>query len=554
MQTRANIWRRLVAAIVVAVGVGVAWGLAGGWIMALASTFFVDNEITEQLSVALDGTPVISVMSNDAGNYNTLNRRTLDGKPWPNDYEFWLHGTSLRQFELSPGVIQFPISWGGYGERLAGGTDGKKPPTVWYAVSADPDAKRLYFAGFDPYSKLPVGYLGTAGFRVTTPPSDEQFFNASNSPGRTAERVATTQYLERYGIVRYHELSTFDRPPQWLLFVLHGGELWEVNLRERTSRVLLKAPEALSLSMLSTLESIVTAGTPAVEKDAGEASPSIPIPAEDSAAAPRQIPARLVAMQYDLFRAAPTITGTLKAAAGEAEPPKYRSVVAIRMPKQVLLYDTVSGREWTLQLPEQIRPDTSFSFYWLSPDKFLIDRGAGHWDNGSVHELLWVAADGKVEREERVQLLGWRPGSEQQEIWPLVALMPEPLGWIGAIFAAAPFERLQNYKSDTYAAAVQHVVAVAWPMIVIVLAVAVGAAAIAVHWQRKYVRPHTGIWAAFVFLFSVPGLIAYWLEHRSVKLDGCQECGHVVPRDRDACASCSTPFPAPAHLETEIFA
>ena len=74
-------------------------------------------------------------------------------------------------------------------------------------------------------------------------------------------------------------------------------------------------------------------------------------------------------------------------------------------------------------------------------------------------------------------------------------------------------------------------------MLIIVFAVAVAAAAIAVHWQRRYFRSHTGIWAAFVFLFGIPGLFAYWLEHRSVKLDGCQECGHVVPRDRDACAS-----------------
>jgi heme/copper-type cytochrome/quinol oxidase subunit 2 len=132
--------------------------------------------------------------------------------------------------------------------------------------------------------------------------------------------------------------------------------------------------------------------------------------------------------------------------------------------------------------------------------------------------------------------------------------MPEPLGWLVAILGAAPFERLQNYKSDTYAAALQHVVTVAWPMIVIVLAVAFAATAIAVQWQRKYFRSNTGIWAAFVFLFGIPGLIAYWLEHRSVKLDGCQECGHVVPRDRDACAACSTPFPAPTHVETEIFA
>ena len=72
--------------------------------------------------------------------------------------------------------------------------------------------------------------------------------------------------------------------------------------------------------------------------------------------------------------------------------------------------------------------------------------------------------------------------------------------------------------------------------------------------QRKYRRPATALWTAFVFLLGAPGFVAYWLEHRRPKLERCPECGQIVPRDRDACSDCSTPFPAPTLVGTEIFA
>jgi hypothetical protein len=231
-----------------------------------------------------------------------------------------------------------------------------------------------------------------------------------------------------------------------------------------------------------------------------------------------------------------------------------RHVVAVRTPESILLDDVLSDREWEFKLPERVRPDTAFSTYWINPETMLLSISAGYWDGGPVNELLWITADGKMQREERVKLNGYVPTPDRTWLWAFSAFMPEPLGWLGLSLATVPFGRMQHHKADTYAAALSQTFELAWPMIIIVFAVSVAAAAIAVHWQRRYFRSDTGMWAAFVFLFGIPGLFAYWLEHRSVKVDACQECGHVVPRDRDACASCSTPFPAPAHAETEIFA
>jgi hypothetical protein len=554
MQTRTNIWRRLVAAIVVAAGVGVVWGLGVGWILTLGTMLFGNNQIREELSISLDGTPVISVMSYDTGGVNALSRRTIDGKPWPSDYELWLGGAHLERQNRPPGLMQLPIGWSRFGSRLGGLTDGKKPPTGWYIVSTDPLAERLYFAGFDPVSNLPVGYIGTAGFRLTAPPLEEQFASPMDQTGQAANRVVGTQYVERYGLIRHHSLSNYERPAQWLMFLSDGKQLWEVNLRERTSRVLREIPDTISVAMLSTLESTVTG------KESRPGSPPAPARVNGTiqlfrgAATKNRAPVRLVAMQFDTFRASPTATAIFTPTGDGAEPPKMRQVVAVRTPTSLLLDDVIDNVEREFKLPDRIKPDTAFNVYWINPETMLLSINAGYWSGGPVNELVWFTADGKVQREERVELNGYVPPPERTQFWAFAAFMPEPLGWLGTVLAAVPLERMQRHKADTYAAALSQAFELAWPMLIIVCAVSVAAAGIAVHWQRRYFRSHTSVWAVFVFLFGIPGLFAYWLEHRGAKLDNCQECGHVVPRDRDACASCSTPFPTASHVETEIFA
>ncbi len=533
MNGRANIWRKIVAAAIVATGIGVVWGVGCGWLFSIFGSLSARTIISEQLDVAYDGTPVISIRSNDTPGMSTLGRRTLDGKPWPSDYELWLYGASPRRFELPPGVIRLPIRWDNYRGRIGGVTDGKKPPTAWYVVSSDKQADHLYFAGFDPTSKLSVGYIGSEGFRLSLPPRKEQFSFAGNEAGRVTDRVASSQYVEGNSIVQYHNLSAYDHPAQWLIFVVDGKRLWEIDLRERTSRVVLEVPDSLSIGEMHVLEATV--------QDADR---------DDNARRTRPGRFRLVAQQ-DVFRALPPAADP---ADSDTEPPKTTGIVVVRTRDRVLLYDATSDNHWEFKLPSQVPADRSFTCYWLSPDTLLLNCHAGYWSGGSINELYWISPDGAIQREERVELQGSVPPLESREFWAMSALMPEPLGWLGSIVGVEPFWRLQYYKANTYSAALRQTFALLWPMSVIVLIVSLASAWYAHRLHRQYFRPHSGVWATFVFLFGPPGLAAYWLEHRRAKLEPCGECGANVPRDREACAACATPFPAPPLVGTEIFA
>jgi hypothetical protein len=538
--THPKLWRRIVSAAIVAAGIGVIWGVAVGWLASTIASLGQGERIYEQLTVAYDGTPVISSQTYNVG--TTLDRRTLDGKPWPADYELWLGAANPGRFELPPGVIRFPIRWQEAGARVAGMTDGKKPPTAWYIVSTDADSKYAYFVGYEPLSNRSIGYIGTVGFRLTPPPTEEQFSCANTNPASVIRRVTSTQYLEPRQLVRYHNLSPYDRPAQWLAYLTDGERLWEVNLRDRTSRAVLVVPKAISLSKLTTLEETIR--EEAIE-DSGESE-------EDSARdLLRRSPYRFIALQDAFITRDLQITGKFLP---NVEPPKTANILVIRTPEQLVLYDTTSDRQWTFKLPGEVSPDRHLSAYWITPDTMLLNCSAGYWSGGNVQELYWISPDGEIQKQERVKLQGYVRPPESQMYWAFAAMMPEPLGWAGMLYGVVPFFHLQNYKATTYAGALQQVFWVAWPMALIVVALSAAAAWYASRLHRHYYRTRGGIWIAFVFLFGIPGLIAYWLEHRRARLDTCSECGATVPRDRDACAACETPFAAPGLVGTEVFA
>ena len=94
----------------------------------------------------------------------------------------------------------------------------------------------------------------------------------------------------------------------------------------------------------------------------------------------------------------------------------------------------------------------------------------------------------------------------------------------------------------------------AWPAIIAVLLVGAILAVIPYRLQRKYHRRASTAWCAFVLLLCWPAFVAYWLEHLQPNLEECRECSKTVPRDRDACAACRTPFPVATLLGMEIFA
>jgi hypothetical protein len=95
-----------------------------------------------------------------------------------------------------------------------------------------------------------------------------------------------------------------------------------------------------------------------------------------------------------------------------------------------------------------------------------------------------------------------------------------------------------------------------WPWLAAVLAVSIVLAAVA--WRRGRAfglsQRERNAWAAFVLFLGAPGFIGFLLHRRWPFREPCPHCHARVPRDRDACAACGTPFPPPAPRGTEIFA
>jgi len=310
--------------------------------------------------------------------------------------------------------------------------------------------------------------------------------------------------------------------------------LWEADLRERTVRRVMEVPDALSLGLITTLESTLAAKEQEdVAQNADEET--------NQSKAPEQ----------------PTTTtndaqGT--AANAPAEPLKTALVLAIRTRDRVLLYDTTAGNHWEFKIPQEVPLDQTITAYWPEPDTLLVQFYTGRWSSGQTRQLVWISPDGTIQRQERVELQEYVSPPESRRFWALAAVMPEPLAWIGELFGENPFWRLQYYRASTYGGALQQSLNLLWPMFLTVLFVSAVAAWYARRIHRRYCRPRAGAWTVFVLLFGPPGLAAYWLEHRRAKLEACGHCSAIVSRDRDACAACDTPFPAPPLVGTEIFA
>ena len=131
--------------------------------------------------------------------------------------------------------------------------------------------------------------------------------------------------------------------------------------------------------------------------------------------------------------------------------------------------------------------------------------------------------------------------------------MPIPIGFILGVFLGS-ITLLQSGQATTYLEAVASTLDIGWLGLIAIPLVGAALAWWTYRLQRKYHRPATGIWCAFVLLLGLPGFLAYLIEHRRPKLESCGECGTIVPRDREACAACKTEFAPPSRLGTEVFA
>jgi hypothetical protein len=514
MNTRSLTWPRVAATLVVAIGLQVAWGVFLAWGSAMVYAMWQSrNQYYETLGIALDGTPVIS--SRSYSNSLDWSYRSLDGKPLPNqkDDEF-LTPANLVEPIKPPRLYETPKSWP---ERVAGISDQQRTPTAWYVVRDDRPEGRCYLVGFDEKSKLLVGYIGRNGFRRTIPPEDEWFDLGRHTLMWGSGAIASTYPMQSGGLaINYGPSTAVDqRLPHWLLFLIDGNKLLEIDLIERSVRTIFESNGLVSVATLRE-------PLPAVRLDANE-------DADDEE----------------------KTTGPVLDANNDNDTTSViRQVtkLALRTTDRIVILDPPTGAQSQFSLPESVREKT-LQIYSAGGEQLIVQWTYNYYEP----HLMWLKSDGTVAREEKVTLASY-PDSGTEALIVAVAAAPVPIGWMSVFFAVAPIETLRTRQASTFTEAVAHNLEPTWPALIAVIAVGVALAAWTYRLQRKYHRPATGIWCMFVFLWGAFGFLAYWFEHRRPKLEPCRECGQIVPRDRDACAACKTPFPAPTLVGTEIFA
>ena len=167
-------------------------------------------------------------------------------------------------------------------------------------------------------------------------------------------------------------------------------------------------------------------------------------------------------------------------------------------------------------------------------------------------ELLWIDQEGKITRQVTQRLAGYVPPEPGKQVFGIAAIVPSLLPWAIGSTIVAPLAMEQSHQVDDYMAGLRKSIAECWPVLLLILGISIVLTLIVRRWQIKYCRDNTWLWCATVFATTVPGLLAYWLMHRTSVLTPCGECGKMAPRDRDGCAHCDKPFAAPAILGTEI--
>lgn len=509
MIQRLQITSRVTTALIVAVALGVAWGAVLMWGGFFVTQFFGGATVYESITVRLDGTPVIQSQTLRNSTWLDATHRTLDGKTIEFDPRQEYSATGFIAPIQPPGLYETRLSWP---ERIAGASDYQRPPVQWFVVRDDEVLGRVHFAGFDRESKSLVGYIGRKGYSRVVPPHDQWFEigRASLSWGNSALASSSQISPAARSYDRYQSFGT-SQLPSWLVFVIDGDRLEEVDLRSRSVRKVLDLPGIQQAAITYELpKKAASKGDATADEQAGQGKTS---------------------MQQQI---------------------EWTLNIAARTADRVVVLDPRSMTQREFKLNESLR-DKSYTAYFLPSGEMLAvwnekDRPPGETEVG------WMRPDGTFSKQHTVQLAVQPQQSNHTGAWLAAGVAPVTAGWLGVISVVAPLGMMQMHQAASYASGVAKLLPFTTLPLLAVIALSAFLTWQTVKLQRKYHRPATRVWATFVFLLGLPGFLAYLVEQRRPKMEACPQCNDIVPRDRSACASCNAEFSAPPRLGTEIFA
>jgi hypothetical protein len=496
---------------------GIVWGVATVWVGYLATLLWPRGDLVyESIQVLGDGTPVVRTYAFQTVGEETF--RTLDGAQVAVvDREFLTSGTFNGPLRPA-GVLEVPIPWR---ERIAASSNFQRPQTGWYLVRDAEPLGHAYFVGYDEMSKRRIGYIARNGFRPAIPPREEwfdvgrhRFINLGWS-GAVCSSLGLQFGARAY---TFPQIGGDRELPPWFIFLIDGDRLLQIDLAARTAQTLLESPGMLSVAVVSEPFPVTAKGQSAPLNPATSPAPIDALAATDIRRRREPLP----------------------------------ELLAIRMADRVVLLNPPTGAKREYVLPEALRYQI-LNVYALRDDQLL----AQVWKNQTYYgdtDLTWLKPDGTIARQQSFSLSFPFGPSEHEAVWMATAVAPSPIAWLGMLMGYAPFYWLQRYDVPTYADALARGFGIAALPFVVVIAISIALAWLTYRLQRKYCRPATGLWTTFVLLLGLPGFIAYWLENRRAKLETCESCDQVVPRDRETCAACDAQFPTPPLVGTEIFA
>ena len=495
MPERQPIFRLLLLALLLGLGIHVVLFIAWAWGVSVCGNFLGDEGVYEDFAVLEDGTPVIIFRSGT--DYQDREGKTLEGKPVDGARLDMRHfAGSLPGLKLPP--RQFArVDWS---DRMVTFSDNRSPANLWYFIHTGRKEGQGYFEGFDGITKLRVGYIGRNG-PLSTKPSSEECFAVDGRQLRLSGRLVPGGEQSADGPFAPLGYSTgpgISLLP-WKPYLVCGDELLEVDLGARTVRVLRKFKEPFSI---------------------GICRRAIPLDEETDF----------------------------------GKQPWCRDHLAVRTLDRITLIDPRTDAQRVYQIPAEAR-ENQFSFYEFADGTGML-HVARRSENGVwPMDLYWLDDTGEFVREAHLELAcGGPPMDPRLAIAGSGLKMPVPVVWTVASFVAAPWSLTYSGKEPGYWAALARSLGGSWPALLVSLAIT----GVAVWWcikrQQRYAAGWTRTWVVFIALLGLPAFLGYLLHRRWPVRVECPACHEPAPRDRLSCSACDADFPKPASEGIEVFA
>jgi hypothetical protein len=234
MLKKTNLLESLGLAIVLSVGFGVIWMIAGLW-CALGLTTKVNRDDSESITVYQDGPVIVRVnYFSQERSYLSLDRTKIEKPQSLTAFPMQFEGTrSLNN-------VKFPLEGS---DRIACLSDGSDPPNYWYFVHDGKRAGKGYFVGFNSQSKNCLGYVGQKGLTQDMPPQGDWFpldgrrLSGYDIPGLKPAQHAVYQPNP--------VLSPYEGTPRPVL--ISNDRLQQIDLQSGAATDLMKSPDMVSL-------------------------------------------------------------------------------------------------------------------------------------------------------------------------------------------------------------------------------------------------------------------------------------------------------------------